>query len=298
MAAKTSPLLIGIGEILWDMLPGGKQLGGAPANFAYHANALGGRGVPVSRIGDDELGREIVARLERCGLERRFISTDSQHPTGTVDVHLDTKGVPQYIIHENVAWDFLESTPSALELSSQADAVCFGSLAQRSAASCDAIEKLVRSVPAGSLRIFDINLRQAYFSREVIDGSLGMSDVLKLNDGELPTLIGALNLPVTESDAISELMWRYSLRLVALTRGGAGSTLIASDGAVSTHYGFPVEVADTVGAGDAFTAALALGLIAGWSLHQINDHANQVASFVCSQAGAMPAMPASLKVLS
>ncbi|HXE55247.1 MAG TPA: carbohydrate kinase [Tepidisphaeraceae bacterium] len=297
MAADKIPVLIGIGEILWDMLPGGKQLGGAPANFAYHANALGGRGLPVSRIGDDELGREILARLERFGLDRGLVAVDPHHPTGTVDVHLDTHGVPQYVIHEKVAWDFLENSPQTFDLAARANVVCFGSLAQRSAGSRAAITEFVGAVPRGCLRIFDINLRQTYFSREVIDASLRMSDVLKLNDGELPTLVELLNLPVTESDALAELMSRYSLRLIALTRGGAGSTLIASDGAVSTHYGFPVEVADTVGAGDAFTAALALGLLAGWSLHQINDHANQVASYVCSQAGAMPAMPPNLAVL-
>jgi fructokinase len=298
MTERKTPLLIGLGEILWDMLPGGKQLGGAPANFAYQANALGGRGVPVSRVGDDELGREILGRLERLGLERNFISVDPQHPTGTVDVRLDTQGVPQYLIHENVAWDCLENLPGSLELAPLADVVCFGSLAQRSAASRAAITDFLRAARSGCLRIFDINLRQKYFSREVIDDSLRISEVLKLNDGELPTLAEVLKLPVTESDAIAALMSRYSLRLVALTRGGAGSTLIAADGAVSTHYGFPVDVADTVGAGDAFTAALALGLIAGWSLHQINDHANQVASFVCSQAGAMPVMPLGLAVLS
>jgi len=226
-----------------------------------------------------------------------LVAVDPHHPTGTVDVHLDTHGVPQYVIHEKVAWDFLENSPQTFDLAARANVVCFGSLAQRSAGSRAAITEFVGAVPRGCLRIFDINLRQTYFSREVIDASLRMSDVLKLNDGELPTLVELLNLPVTESDALAELMSRYSLRLIALTRGGAGSTLIASDGAVSTHYGFPVEVADTVGAGDAFTAALALGLLAGWSLHQINDHANQVASYVCSQAGAMPAMPPNLAVL-
>ena len=294
-AQHQPPLLIGIGEILWDLLPGGKQLGGAPANFAYHASALGGRGIPVSRVGDDALGREILDRVEKLGLERRFIGVDPEHATGTVEVRLDARGVPQYVIHENAAWDFLAGEPPLIELAGQADAVCFGSLAQRSPVSRATIRRFLGSTRPQALRIFDINLRQKYFTRELIDELLGVSNVVKLNDQELPVVAEVLGLPRLEDDAIGGLMSRYPLRLIAFTRGGAGSTLYAADGTVSSHYGFPVEVADTVGAGDAFTAALALGLIAGRSLDEINAHANAVASYVCSQAGATPVMPPALR---
>jgi fructokinase len=290
------PILVGIGEALWDMLPGGKQLGGAPANFAYHANALGGRGVVASRVGDDEPGRELLSLLASSGLETRHIQIDPGHPTGWVDVRLDAAGVPEYVIHENVAWDDLRIETPLLELARQADCVGFGTLAQRSPESRATIQALLGDTRPDCLRVFDINLRQDYFSRELIHDSLSISKVLKLNDAELPVVAALLKLGAQGDDALRSLIDRYGLSLVALTRGAKGSVLYASDGTISEHLGIAAHVVDTVGAGDAFTAALALGLLNDLPLDQINQHANQVAAYVCSQAGAMPQMPQSLRV--
>src|SRR5438874_7577468 len=248
------PLVVGIGEVLWDMLPGGRQLGGAPANFAYHAAALGARGAVASRVGGDDLGRDILARLEALGLDRSHVGTDPDHPTGRVDVRVDAAGVPEYLIHEPAAWDFIPDRRPLLDLARRADAVCFGSLAQRCAVSRDTIRHFLRATRPPCLRVFDINLRQSYFSREVVEESLRASDVLKLNDAELPVVSRLLDGAADERSAINLLLDRYPLRLVALTRGPHGSLLVARDGERSDHAGAPVtRLADTVGAGDAFT---------------------------------------------
>jgi fructokinase len=284
------PLLVGLGEVLWDLLPGGKQLGGAPCNFAYHAKALGGTGVPVSAVGADELGREILARVKAAGMSTEFIQVDGAHPTGTVDVQVDAGGVPAFIIHNNVAWDFIRVTPATLDLARRADAVCFGSLGQRGACSRETIQGFVDATAPKALRIFDINLRQRFYSAELIEASLRRSNVLKLNDQELPVVAELLKLRASALNpqaVVAELAERFRLRLVALTRGASGSLLFA-EGAVSLHPGVRVQVADTVGAGDAFTAALALGLLQGRGLESIARFANQVAAFVCSREGGTP----------
>jgi fructokinase len=290
------PLLIGIGEILWDMLPGGKQLGGAPANFAYHANALGGRSVAVSRVGDDPLGREIRERIQSLDLDPRFLQTDADHPTGTVDVRLDAAGVPEYVIHRDVAWDYLEIETPLLELARQADCIGFGTLAQRSGEGRAAIQAFLGATRPTCLRNFDINLRQNYFSRGLVHDLLSMSDVLKLNDQELPVVARLLDLKGEGEEAIKILLARYRLTLVALTRGGNGSILYHADGAVSEHPGIAAQVADTVGAGDAFAAVIALGLLTDMPLDGINQRANQVAAYVCSQPGATPPMPLEMRI--
>jgi fructokinase len=292
------PLLIGIGEILWDMLPGGKQLGGAPANFAYHANALGGRGVAMSRVGDDPLGREIVERVRGLGLEPRHIQIDRDHPTGTVEVKLDAAGVPEYVIHTDVAWDFLAIETPVLELARQADCVGFGSLAQRSPESRAMIRAFLDATRPDCLRLLDINLRQSYFSRELVHELLSRSSVLKLNDQELPVVARLLALDAEGEQAIRMLMERYRLSLVALTRGSRGSCLYADNGRSAEHPGIAVQIADTVGAGDALAATLALGLLSNMPLEQISQKAGEVAAYVCSQPGATPVMPAELKVIS
>lgn len=284
--------MVGIGEILWDVLPGGKQLGGAPANFAYHANALGANGAVVSRVGDDEPGREILSRLDALGLDRRHLSIDPTHPTGRVDVRVDSAGVPRYVIHEPVAWDFLAADTPLLDLAGRADAVCFGTLAQRSPVSRGAIDSFLGATRPHCLRVFDVNLRQSFYSKEIIEAGLGAADVLKLNDEELPVVSELLALGRTEAASIGELTRRYSLRLVALTRGGRGSLLTSHDGRTSDHPGVAVQrIADTVGAGDAFTAALVMGLLAEVPLDRINDAANRLAAYVCTQPGATPAVP-------
>jgi fructokinase len=281
-------VIVGIGEVLWDLLPSGRQLGGAPANFAYHAQALGARSFVVSCVGNDEGGRDILARLAELGLDPRYVGVDGRHPTGTVDVQLDSSGKPTYIIHENVAWDHIRFNDGLAELAGRADAVCFGSLAQRSAGSRAAIGQFLKAVRADCLRVFDINLRQAYYSGEVVRESLALSNVLKLNDEELPIAAAMLGIRGTETEIVEEILGRFSLRALALTRGGRGSLLCTNEGRVE-HPGYPVAaVADTVGAGDAFTAALTVGLLEGRKPDEIADFANRLAGYICTQHGATP----------
>jgi fructokinase len=286
------PLVIGLGEILWDLLPAGKQLGGAPANFAYHANALGARGAVVSRVGDDALGREVLDRLDALGVDRSAVTVDPSHPTGTVDVRLDAAGVPTYVIHENVAWDFLPAGGRAAELCAAASAVCFGTLASRGAISRESVVQLLDTMPASCLRVFDINLRQSYFDAELIRRLLAKSQVVKLNDAELPVVAALLGLG--GPDAARLLMDEFGLRALALTRGPSGSRIYTRD-AVSDHPGVAAHVADTVGAGDAFTAALVLGLLDGHDAGRINAFANRLAAHVCAHPGATPPIPEELR---
>jgi fructokinase len=286
-------LAIGLGEILWDLLPTGKQLGGAPANFAYHAKALGSRAGVVSAVGDDPLGQEILTRLRDLDLDTAAVAVDHDHPTGTVSVHLDPAGIPSYIIHPEVAWDFIPATDAVDALARSASATCFGSLAQRNDVSRQTIHSFLDSTPKASLRIFDINVRQTYYTPGIVTASLDLANVLKINDQELPMIAELLDLPVEEGDTISTLLEQFNLRLIALTRGPRGSSLYTPEES-SHHDGFPVEIVDTVGAGDAFTAALATGLLKREPLHRINEFANRLASYVCSQPGATPAVPSDL----
>lgn len=281
-------LAVGLGEILWDVLPGGRTLGGAPANFAYHVNALGGAGVPVSRVGDDELGREALSLLVQRGLNIDAVSVDPDRPTGTVDARVDASGVASYVFPDDVAWDFLVPDENSLALAARADAVCFGTLAQRSATSRETIRQFLARA-GGALKVFDINLRQDFYTPEIIVGSLDLADALKINDDELRVVTSLFGLPSDERGALRALMERYSLRLAVLTRGAAGSLILSPDGE-SDLAGGPVAVADTIGAGDSFTAALVVGYLAGRSLDEINRFAARVAAYVCSRAGGMPDM--------
>lgn len=288
--------IVGIGEVLWDMLPAGRQLGGAPANFTYHATALGAETRLISRVGSDDLGRETLERLTKLGVPTECVEVDDQLPTGTVGVTVTADGQPHYQIHENVAWDAICGEAAARSAVATTDAVCFGSLAQRSEPSRSTILSLVASAPASALRIFDINLRQHYYTRDVIEKSLALANVLKVNDAELPRLAEMFSLTGDARSQICQLAERHSLRAVAYTRGGNGSLLFA-DGRWSDHPGIATTVIDTIGAGDSFTAAMTLGLLAGWELDRINDHANRVAAFVCSSAGATPTLPDQLRSL-
>ncbi len=285
--------IFGIGEVLWDLLPTGRQMGGAPANFAYHAHALGADAEIVSRVGDDVPGREIIGRLGERGLSTRGITTDPIHPTGTVTVELDAGGQPRYVIHEGAAWDHLDAMPALLATLAGADAVCFGSLGQRCEPARTAIRTLVDHTPRRAVRVFDVNLRQNFYSREILVHSLRMANVLKLNADELPIVCRLLGVGGTPREQLAGVLGRYGLRLVACTRGGDGSLLY--DGRDwSEHPGFDAEVKDTVGAGDAYTAAITLGLLAGWPLDKTSRLANQVAAHVCACDGAMPPMPGEL----
>lgn len=286
--------IVGIGEALWDLLPGGRQMGGAPANFAYHARELGGDVRMVSRVGADALGRELLARLHALGIPTDGVETDPDRPTGTVTVTLEATGEPQYTIHEGVAWDNLRGEPPGREAVAAADAVCFGTLGQRSEPARTTIRDLVRSAAHAQLRILDVNLRQRYWSGPVVADSLALANVLKLNETELPRLADLFALTGDVRAQLSQLADRHGLRVVAYTRGGAGSLLMV-DGRWSDHPGVPTTVADTVGAGDSFTAALAHGLLRGWAADAINARANAVAAFVASRPGGTPPLPDDLR---
>ncbi len=293
-ARHSKPLVIGVGELLWDLLPSGKQPGGAPANFAYHARELGAESLVVSRVGNDPLGREILSHLAELGLRTDGISTDPTAPTGAVVVSLDQQDKPAYTIQEPSAWDFIEARPDVLRLAAQADAVCFGSLAQRHPSACAAITAVIAATPPSALRIFDVNLRQHFWSPELIRRSLALANVLKLNGEELPLVARALGIAADESSALRQIAARFQLRAVALTKGANGSVLLAGDKLVSLSA--PGQtVVDTVGAGDAFTAALAMGLLYGCELADIQRIATEVAGYVCSFPGATPALPKSLR---
>ena len=294
MSSPRKLLCLGLGEVLWDLLPAGKQLGGAPANFAYHAHALGAEALVVSRVGADPLGREILDRLRGLGLRTDGIPTDPAAPTGTVSVSLDARGHPSYTIHEGVAWDFLEAAPAVLRDAARADAICFGTLGQRHPVARAAIRTVLNAAPPAALRIFDINLRQQFWSREIIVESLQLAGVLKLNEDELPVVARLLDLRGDEENLLQQLASTYQLRAVALTKGAQGSTLLVG-GKIVHRAGSQLVIADTVGAGDSYTAALALGLLAGHAPERIVEFAHHVADYVCTQAGATPPMPAHLR---
>ncbi|UCE40088.1 MAG: carbohydrate kinase [Candidatus Aminicenantes bacterium] len=278
-------VIVGIGEILWDLLPTGKRLGGAPANVVFHVHNLGAEGYIVSRVGNDPFGEKIMSNLKSLGLSRRYISIDKTRPTGSVSVSLDSKGIPCYIIHDDVAWDYIAFSQGLSKLASLADAVCYGSLGQRSKRSQDTIRRFLRHSRKSCLRIFDINLRHPYYSKAIIAYLLKLSNVLKINEEELSVVAQLLSIQGGETKILQVLLERFSLDLVALTRGERGS-LLFSQGRESVHPGYPVEVKDTVGAGDSFTAALMLGLLEGHDLDRINENANRLASNVCTQDGA------------
>jgi fructokinase len=286
--------VVGIGEVLWDLLPDGPQMGGAPANFAYHAGALGAEARIVTRVGRDEAGSELIRRLERLGVRTDAVEVDPEAPTGTVAVEVAADGQPRYLIRENVAWDRLSGNGGGQMAVAAADAVCFGTLAQRSDVSRRAIRALLKATPAESLRIFDVNLRQHFFSRHLIEESLSLANIVKVNEPELLLLAEMFRLPGEERGQVAELARRFRLRLVAYTRGSRGS-LLYGQGQWSEHPGVATAVADTVGAGDSFAAAMALGLLAGWSLDEVNFRAGEVAAYVSSQRGGMPELPERLR---
>ena len=280
--------IVGVGELLWDLLPSGKQLGGAPANFAYITNLLGDTGIPASRVGRDPLGDEALQRLAQLGLTGASIQRDSIHPTGTVNVEIDNGGQPRFDISEPVAWDCLEWTPAWQQLAREADAVCFGSLAQRSSQSRSTIRSFLHAARPEAVRIFDVNLRQTFYNAQVLTESMKLATIVKLNQEELPKIMRLFELENRgEEDSARRLLSSHDLKLVCVTRGNSGSLLVSADER-SEHPGFKVKVADTVGAGDAFTAALVFGYLRGMPLPQINETANRVGAWVASQSGATP----------
>ena len=283
--------IVGLGELLWDLLPSGTQLGGAPANFAYCSHLLGNRGVVTSRIGLDALGREARAALLHSGLSDQFLQTDADHPTGTVRVQLDPAGQPRFEIADATAWDFLAWTDLWQSLAQSADAVCFGSLAQRSSQSRETILNFLDATRPDALRIFDVNLRQSFYSTDIVRESLRRASVVKLNHEELPRVRELLALESSDLTAFCrQLLEKFDLRLVCVTRGANGS-LLCDRTEADEHPGFMVHIQDTVGAGDAFTAALVSGLLRQSPLGEMNDLANRMGAWVASCSGAMPPPP-------
>jgi len=293
------PLVVGLGELLWDLFPKGKQLGGAPANFAYITALLGDCSVVASRVGDDHLGQEALWHLKSNGLNITHVQRDRQHPTGTVKVEVDAKGQPEYHIVENVAWDFMEFSEDWISLARSTHAVCFGSLAQRCAVSRATIKAFLSAMPSFAIGIFDVNLRQSYFSSEVLRDSARFAKALKLNDEEFPRFLDLMQCPLRNSGRtdVAAARWlckEFGIRLVCITRGPNGS-LLATASSQDEHPGFRVKIADTVGAGDAFTATMVHHALRGSSLAAINAAANRMGAWVASQEGAMP--PADPEIL-
>ena len=282
-------IVVGLGELLWDIFSEGKQLGGAPANFAYMTSLLGDRGIVASRVGEDELGREARQRLQSLGLQTDFVQMDADRPTGTVTVDVDPAGQPTFTIATSVAWDDFAWAPEWRALAQQADAVCFGSLAQRCASSRGTIRSFLKSVRPGTTRIFDVNLRQKFYSAEVLSESAALAEIIKVNHEELPVIAKLLGLPFTydEMRAAQWLRETYGSKLVCITRGAKGSIVVGED-EISEHSGYRVFVADTVGAGDAFTAALVYHYLRHASVSTLNEAANRMGAWVASQTGATP----------
>ena len=297
--------IVGLGEILFDCLPDGKKLGGAPANFAYHASQFGLNGIAVSAIGDDENGHEIVEILKNQGAKSHLETVD--FPTGTVQVTLSGNGIPQYDICLGVAYDNIPWTPAIEEIAKSARAVCFGSLAQRTAVTRSTVQKFLDTMPQlGTLKVFDINLRQQWYSKEVIEESLNRCNVLKLNDEEISLVSSILDLgdvpaPTDEEplqltdfeDQCRDIMRIYDLQMIILTCGTNGSYVFHADG-VSFQPTPKVKVADTVGAGDSFTGSFVACILNGKPIAEAHKTAVQVSAFVCSQNGAMPKLPEEL----
>ena len=282
-------LVVGLGELIWDLFPEGRRLGGAPSNFAYISRLLGDEAAVASRVGRDELGREAVARLQRAGLSTGYLQTDGAHPTGTVGVRIGAGGEPHFNVNENSAWDYLEWTPEWEELAARAGVVCFGTLGQRRPEARETVNRFVAATRPDALRLFDVNLRHAFFTPDMLVRSLRLASVVKLNAEELSAAASMLNLSVaSEPGTARELLERFDLRLVAVTRGASGSLLVSREDE-DEHPGFRTEyIADTIGCGDAFAAALAHCLRRGAPLPLCNEVANRVGSWLATQHGATP----------
>jgi len=279
--------IAGLGEVLWDAYPQGEVFGGAPGNFACHCRALGAKAHIISCVGNDVRGAAAHGFLEDHGVSTRGLATRDAYETGVVQVNLDAEGKPHYEIKQGVAWDFIPFTHEVATVTSELDAICFGTLCQRNEVSQSTIEQCLAAVPATCLRVFDINIRQDFWTSEVVLSSLQAATVLKLNDEELPMLASILGIRGEEEDLAREILEMHELQLLALTKGAGGALLMNAD---ETSFSTPpaVEVTSTVGAGDAFTAAMVMGYLAGDSLEVINQKANALAAHVCTQYGAVP----------
>jgi fructokinase len=305
-------LILGIGELLWDIVPDGMRLGGAPANFAVMAARLGNHAAILSRIGRDDLGRQAIDRLntiiDPMPVETGFLQVDQLHETGRVTVSF-ADGEPHYTIHEPAAWDFLELSDAWVQLAARADAICFGSLAQRNQQARQTIQTLAAEASSTCIRVFDVNLRAPFYSAEILEESLELATVVKMNDAEAPLVLDLLDLTIEEAPgpgealsttvflraAAERLLAEFpSLQMVAATRGSRGSLLVTRD-EWNEHPGFPVKVADGIGAGDAFTAAMTHYMLRGADLATLNEAGNRWGGWMASQSGAMPALPNAIR---
>lgn len=284
MTGNKRPVIIGIGELLWDMLPSGKRAGGAPINFVYHATQLGADGYAVSAVGRDALGDEILSELEKSGIKYRITRND--YPTGYVKVVLHD-GIPSYDIVEGVAWDHLTASPEAVELVKTADAVCYGTLALRHAESRAAVETLLSAAPQRALRFFDVNLRQNYYSRELIEELLGKANIFKINDDEIVVLKDLFGLTGEPDDVCRAFIDRFGLKYMIFTAGEKFSAIYTETR--KSYLPTPkVAVADTVGAGDSFSGAFVYNILTGKSLEEAHKAAVDTAAFVSTKSGAWP----------
>ena len=284
--------VVGLGEVLWDVLPDGKKLGGAPANFAYHAGQFGLETLAVSALGKDALAEETIAALDDRGL--KYLLPRVDYPTGTVQVTLTVDGIPTYEIKENVAWDNIPYTPELAEIASNCRAVCFGSLAQRNVTSWATIRQFLDNTPTDCLKVFDINLRQQFYTKDVIEESLKRCNILKINDEELVIIKRMYGYDDLDMRGICEkILADYQLKMLVLTCGTNGSYVFAP-GLTSFQETPKVKVADTVGAGDSFTGSFCASILNGKSLEEAHRKAVAVSAFVCTQNGAMPKYPEDL----
>ncbi len=304
-------LIVGIGELLWDILPEGMRLGGAPANFAVMAGRLGDRSTILSRVGRDDLARQAIEHLDPMPVDTSFLQVDAAHETGQVTVDLSSEE-PHFTIHQPAAWDFLQFSDDWVQLAERADAICFGSLAQRSQESRQTIQSLAAQTSSACIRVFDVNLRAPWYSAEIIQESMELATVVKMNEDEAPQVLKLLGLtaggqfpddrawptvgqlfPTSESlrFVAERLLAEFpALRLVAITRGMRGSLVVTRD-QWNEHPGFPIMLADGIGAGDAFTAAMTHYLLHGADLTTLNEAGNRWGGWMASQSGAMPALP-------
>ena len=279
---KKKRIVIGIGELLWDMLPSGKKAGGAPVNFAFHASQAGADGYAISALGNDQAGNELIQELDKHNI--RYLIERVSYPTGTVQVTLNN-GIPQYIIHENVAWDYIPLTDNMKQLASEADAICFGTLAQRNAVSRSTTLELLKLVKADAYKLCDINLRQHFYSKEIIEESLIYANSLKVNDEEIEVLKNIFSLKMENEAFCRRLISQFDLRLIILTAGSHYSSIYTSD-KTSTISTPQVKVSDTVGAGDCFSGVFIASLLEGEKLKEAHAKAVNAAAHVCSHAGA------------
>ncbi len=287
-------IVVGMGEALWDVLPEGKKIGGAPANFAYHVSQFGLPSCVVSAVGDDPLGMEIIQNFTLKGLN--FEIDTVPYPTGTVQVEIDQAGVPQYEIKENVAWDNIPYTPNLEQLAKNTKAVCFGSLAQRNVVSRKTINQFLDAIPQENdpLIVFDVNLRQGFYNKEILCNSMERCNILKINDEELVTVSRMFGYPgIDLQDKCWILLGKYNLKMLILTCGINGS-YVFTPGNISFQPTPQVDVADTVGAGDSFTAAFIANILKGKSVAEAHNRAVQTSAYVCTQKGAMPILPPDL----